>query len=593
MRRLIGLIVLIFLLSSFTFASTDEYVEVIRSSAQEYKQEHKLETITVNDDELRNIVAGQDYKIVGFTNIVKKKGGQGEYLDDQIGQSIYIVQAGDSLYLIAVRNNTTVQEIKDLNNLENDMLMIGQHLLLPEQTDDSNDEIPGDGDVSPDPEEPGNNDNIYIVQAGDSLYLIAVRNNITVQEIKDLNNLENDMLMIGQELLLPGQTDEGNDGIPGEGDVSPDPEEPGANDNIYIVQAGDSLYLIAVRNNTTVQEIKDLNNLENDILMIGQELLLPEQTDENNDETPGNGEDNPGEEKPEQPGTEDAPIVYFVKPGDSLWLISNKFNTTSENIIKLNQLPGNSLYVGQLLYITAPETNSNIIIYYVQTGDSLSSVAAQFSTSVNQIIESNNLTSNELLIGQKIIVTLPDYSNKNYNIILDYKVETGDNVKTVSSKFNISPWELRDFNNIRYDVISIGDQLQVPFHINNMNPAMNITTEEMELLTKAVYSEARGEPFKGQVAVASVILNRVKNSVFPDTIEGVIFQPWQFTAISDGQFWLEPNQTAYLAAQAALEGWDPSGGALYYYNPETATSDWVFYRDVIIQIGDHYFAVAV
>ena len=81
------------------------------------------------------------------------------------------------------------------------------------------------------------------------------------------------------------------------------------------------------------------------------------------------------------------------------------------------------------------------------------------------------------------------------------------------------------------------------------------------------------------------------NSLFPDNVEDVIFQPWQFTAVHDGQFWLEPNEQSYLAVEAALRGWDPSNGAIYYYNPETATSDWVFYRNVIIEIGDHLFAI--
>ncbi len=519
MKSLIGFItIILFLFSSFTFASTNEIDQVSINLSGRNKTVFR----TVNNNDFESIFAGEDYRIVGFTNILKKKSEREGIPDSQIGQSVYIVQAGDSLYLIAVRNDTTVQEIKDLNNLESDMLMIGQHLLLPGQADESDDETPGDGDVISDP---GTNDNIYIVQAGDSLYLIAVRNDTTVQEIKDLNNLESDMLMIGQQLLLPGQADGSDDERPGNGD--------------------------------------DLGN---------------------------------GEETPEQPGTGESnvPIVYFVKPGDSLWLISNKFNTTSDNIIELNHLPGNSLYIGQLLYITSPDIVSNRVIYHVQANDSLSSIATQFSTSVNQIIETNNLTSDELVIGQKLLITIPDYSNRNYNIILDYYVEVGDNIKTISSKFNISPWELRDFNEIRYDFLDVGHQVQVPFLItDNMNQSMNITAEEMELLTKAVHSEARGEPFEGQVAVAAVILNRVKNSVFPDTIEGVIFQPWQFTAINDGQFWLEPDQTAYLAAQAALEGWDPSSGALYYYNPETATSEWVFYRDVIIKIGDHYFAVAV
>lgn len=111
------------------------------------------------------------------------------------------------------------------------------------------------------------------------------------------------------------------------------------------------------------------------------------------------------------------------------------------------------------------------------------------------------------------------------------------------------------------------------------------------LLAKLVYSEARGEPYTGQVAVAAVCLNRVASPDFPNTISGVIYQPWAFTAVHDGQFELEPNNTAYQAAQDALNGWDPTYGSLYYYNPQTATSQWIFSRKTVVQIGKHIFAI--
>lgn len=117
------------------------------------------------------------------------------------------------------------------------------------------------------------------------------------------------------------------------------------------------------------------------------------------------------------------------------------------------------------------------------------------------------------------------------------------------------------------------------------------TQKDLDLLARLVYSEARGEPFEGQVAVAAVALNRLKSPLFPNTLEGVIFEPWAFTAVIDGQFWLTPDATAYAAARAALNGWDPTGGALYYWNPVTATSKWVWSRTIIKQIGRHVFAV--
>lgn len=111
------------------------------------------------------------------------------------------------------------------------------------------------------------------------------------------------------------------------------------------------------------------------------------------------------------------------------------------------------------------------------------------------------------------------------------------------------------------------------------------------LLAKVIYAEARGESYTGQVAIGAVVLNRVDDSRFPNTVAGVIYQPWAFTAVNDGQINLEPNATAYQAADDALNGWDPTYGSVYYYNPKTATSKWIFTTKKVTQIGRHVFAV--
>lgn len=116
------------------------------------------------------------------------------------------------------------------------------------------------------------------------------------------------------------------------------------------------------------------------------------------------------------------------------------------------------------------------------------------------------------------------------------------------------------------------------------------SSSDLYLLAKCIYAEARGEPYTGQVGVGAVILNRVKSSLFPNTISGVIYQPWAFTAVYDGQINLEPNSTAYKAAQDALNGWDPTYGSIYYYNPRTATSSWIYSRQTTVVIGSHTFA---
>lgn len=117
------------------------------------------------------------------------------------------------------------------------------------------------------------------------------------------------------------------------------------------------------------------------------------------------------------------------------------------------------------------------------------------------------------------------------------------------------------------------------------------SSSEVYLLAKTIHAEGRGEPYTGQVAIGAVILNRVRDKAFPNTISGVVYQKHAFTAVSDGQINLTPNETAMKAARDAINGWDPTGGALYYYNPAVATSAWIFDRQTVTVIGKHVFAI--
>lgn len=114
---------------------------------------------------------------------------------------------------------------------------------------------------------------------------------------------------------------------------------------------------------------------------------------------------------------------------------------------------------------------------------------------------------------------------------------------------------------------------------------------DVYLLARTIYAEGRGEPYVGQVAIGAVIMNRIRSAQFPNTVSGVVYQKHAFTAVSDGQINLTPNDTAMKAARDAMNGWDPSGGALYYYNPAVATSAWIFDRQTITVIGRHVFAI--
>ena len=117
------------------------------------------------------------------------------------------------------------------------------------------------------------------------------------------------------------------------------------------------------------------------------------------------------------------------------------------------------------------------------------------------------------------------------------------------------------------------------------------SSADLYLLARTIYAEGRGEPYTGQVAIGAVIMNRIRHPSFPNTVSGVVYQKHAFTAVSDGQINLTPNETAMKAARDAINGWDPTGGAIYYYNPAVATSSWIFGRQTIATIGKHVFAI--
>ncbi|UUZ92967.1 cell wall hydrolase [Paenibacillus sp. P25] len=118
----------------------------------------------------------------------------------------------------------------------------------------------------------------------------------------------------------------------------------------------------------------------------------------------------------------------------------------------------------------------------------------------------------------------------------------------------------------------------------------SLNRSEVDILAKVIYGEARGESYTGQVAVGAVVMNRIQSGRFGSGIRDVVFEPGAFTAVDDGQYWLTPDRTAYMAAFDAVRGWDPTGGALYYFNPRTATSKWIWSRPQTVTIGNHIFA---
>lgn len=173
-----------------------------------------------------------------------------------------------------------------------------------------------------------------------------------------------------------------------------------------------------------------------------------------------------------------------------------------------------------------------------------------------------------------------------------YGKATVEAVKAFQRKNGLTPDGIAGIST--YKALGMNDSVRVLENDkkNGGNSAgSNYTSSDLYLLAKCIYAEARGESYTGQVAVGAVVLNRVASSQFPNTISGVIYQRHAFTAVSDGQINLEPDKTAMNAAQDAMNGWDPTYGCLYYYNPAVATSSWIFGRQTVTTIGKHVFAI--
>ena len=252
-----------------------------------------IETIVVNYGNINNINEATNIKnewedyaeavvksLANYTNVPYYKEGE--------SQEIYTVKKGDSLWKIANKYNTTVEKLKSANNLKTNTLSVGQKLVIPSIS------------VSPEVSD------TYIVQKGDSLWSIANKFNITVSELKNLNNLTNNLLSIGQVLKIKDSSNNGK--------------------TTYTVQKGDSLWVIANKYGITTEELKSYNNLKSNLLSIGQLLKIPQ-------------------------GKTSTENIYTVKKGDSLWTIANRYNTTVEKIKVLNNLTSNLLSIGQQLKI--------------------------------------------------------------------------------------------------------------------------------------------------------------------------------------------------------------------------------------------------
>lgn len=172
-----------------------------------------------------------------------------------------------------------------------------------------------------------------------------------------------------------------------------------------------------------------------------------------------------------------------------------------------------------------------------------------------------------------------------------YTVKRGDTLHRISRRFGVSLAQLRSWNGLWTDHLRVGQKLTIPTQTQAGGGRGSRAGVDRYLLARLVHAEAEAEPYSGKVAVAAVILNRIENPKFPNTLAGVIYQPLAFESVANGRIYTTPSSEAIKAAGDAIHGWDPTGGALFFWNPSKPVSRWIWSRRIITRIGRHVFAL--
>ncbi|WP_156291625.1 LysM peptidoglycan-binding domain-containing protein [Oceanobacillus salinisoli] len=371
----------------------------------------------------------------------------------QDGAIFYVVESGDTLWSIAKKYNTSVDYIKRANNLSSDTLKLNQRLIIPKA--------------------------FHTVGSGDYLTVLAKQYNTSADAIQVANGMASNATKIGQTLIIPV--------LIGNTAGSTSTQSTAQTNSTYTVTSGDTLWSIARQFNTSVDAIRSANNLKTETLSIGQALKVPNGTTQQTN----------------QPSPE-ATQSYTVGSGDTLWSLSRQFNTSVDAIRSANNLKTDTLSIGQTLKVpngttaqqpapSSPATSYQS--YTVKSGDTLWSLASRYNITVSAIKSANNLTSDTLKLGQTLTIptgqsgvtqTVPKTTEQQgERKTFDYTVKSGDSLSALANRFVVSVDTIRSANNLKSDLLQIGQVLKIPNGLNAPDPS---TVNSVSYITHTIKS---------------------------------------------------------------------------------------------------------